>query len=50
MKKECVYCGLRWGVSILQKTPKSGYECPRCATKRKRAQQRQLQKLITKTS
>ncbi|HHV13241.1 MAG TPA: hypothetical protein GXX75_23495 [Clostridiales bacterium] len=37
MKARCTYCGLPWGISIRQKIPPGGYECPWCATKRKRA-------------
>ncbi|MDF2524219.1 MAG: hypothetical protein K0R31_1860, partial [Clostridiales bacterium] len=37
MKARCTYCRRHWGISILQEIPLSGYECPRCASKRKRA-------------
>ena len=37
MKKRCICCGLRWGVSILQEIPRTGYICPWCGSKRKRA-------------
>ncbi|MBH1941675.1 hypothetical protein I5677_12300 [Mobilitalea sibirica] len=36
--KKCVYCRQVWGISIHQCIPRSGYECPRCTGKRKRAQ------------
>lgn len=48
--KRCIYCGRSWGISVLQDIPDEGYECPRCAGKRKRAQQRQLQGPIRKIS
>lgn len=39
MRARCIRCNWHWGVSIKQEIPKSGYECPLCASKRKRAQQ-----------
>ena len=38
-RARCNTCGCCWGVSVRQEIPKSGYECPLCAGKRKRAQQ-----------
>ena len=44
MRARCIHCKWHWGISVRQEIPKSGYECPLCAGKRKRAQQeRQLQ-------
>ena len=36
MRYLCKTCGKYWNVSILQEIPKTGYECPKCAIKRKR--------------
>lgn len=36
MKAQCQTCRKMWGISILQEIPRSGYECPRCAKKKKR--------------
>lgn len=39
MKARCIHCKWHWGVSVRQEIPRTGYECPICAGKRKRAQQ-----------
>lgn len=33
----CLNCNLGWQISKMQKVPLSGYECPYCFSKRKRA-------------
>jgi hypothetical protein len=33
----CLGCDKPWGISRFQKIPWTGYECPKCASKRKRA-------------
>ncbi len=35
MKTRCQTCGKYWNISIYQKIPRKGYECPKCAIKRK---------------
>ena len=44
MKARCIHCKWHWGVSVRQEIPRTGYECPLCAGKRKRAQQAQTAK------
>ena len=36
----CTYCGLIWNIDIEKVIPRSGYECPRCKRKRKKALRR----------
>ncbi|MDF2858664.1 MAG: hypothetical protein K0Q87_4515 [Neobacillus sp.] len=35
MRSLCKTCGKYWNISILQEIPRTGYECPKCAVKRK---------------
>ena len=44
MRARCIHCKWHWGISIRQEIPRPGYECPLCASKRKRAQQAQTAK------
>ena len=37
MKAKCQTCKKHWNVSWMQYIPKSGYECPACYSKRKKA-------------
>ena len=35
MTETCTKCGLEWIISEKTKIPKTGYECPHCAHKRR---------------
>jgi hypothetical protein len=43
MKARCTYCGLFWGISVRQKIPRTGYECPGVQVEEKENASRVLQ-------